>query len=200
MYDSAGSYRLIVGSEANRNYPEQGWLWYFNNIDGNLGGNFTLVDSLYQNIWEGQRMTVNGKDINSDGSMDWVIGNYCGGVALYLGDTNATGLNELSSRDDFDFSIYPNPSNGMFNVKWLMANGNTSTISHQPSTIEIYNVLGGKVFDLTIEPSNHTTIAVSLPSGMGQGIYFCKVSGVLLQSSAKDEKKFTRTKKLIILK
>ncbi len=60
MYDSAGSYRLLVASEASRtNASTMGWIWKYKDIDGNLSGNFTLVDSMYQNIWEGPRMTVN---------------------------------------------------------------------------------------------------------------------------------------------
>jgi len=181
MYDSAGSYRLIVGSEANRNYPEQGSLWYYNNIDGNLAGNFTLVDSLYQNIWEGQRMTVNGKDINSDASMDLVIGNYCGGVALYLGDTNVTGIDESNNETTFDFGIYPNPSSGKFNLSMSQFE------DLKMKGIEIYNIYGEKVaVNFQINSSSNFQIDLSAANG----IYFCKVGG----------EKFSVTKKLVILK
>ena len=44
----------------------------------------------------------------SDGSLDLAIGNYAGGVAIYLGDTSATGVHEMH-HPPFDFSIYPNP-------------------------------------------------------------------------------------------
>jgi len=119
MYDSAGSYRLIVGSVADKSFPATGWLWHYKNIDGNLTGNFTLVDSMYQNIWEGSRMIVNGKDINNDGRMDLVIGNYSGGVALYMGDSLSTAVSEVTA-PSFDFTIYPNPTKGMVNVQWIM--------------------------------------------------------------------------------
>ncbi|MBI4931928.1 MAG: T9SS type A sorting domain-containing protein [Bacteroidetes bacterium] len=178
MYDSAGSYRMIIGSEANRNYPLQGWLWYYKNIDGNLNGNFTYVDSMYMSIWEGMRMTVTGKDITGDGLMDLVIGNYCGGVAFYLGDTTTTSIAEINS-PTFDFSIYPNPTNGQIQV-----------ISNQYSVIgiEIHNMLGEKVYTSPIT-DYRLPITIDL-SSQPNGIYFCKVTG----------EKFSRTKKLILIR
>lgn len=57
----------------------------------------------------------------------------------------ATGVHETNSGDGI--TVYPNPSKGMFNVEWIMDNGNTPTISHYPLTIEVYNVFGQKIFD-----------------------------------------------------
>ncbi|MBI3502151.1 MAG: T9SS type A sorting domain-containing protein [Bacteroidetes bacterium] len=185
MYDSAGSYHLLVATEASRNTPAMGWIWHFDSIDGNLTGNFRLRDSMYQNIWEGERMTINGKDINNDGIMDLVIGNFAGGAAIYTGDTTALGTAEINP-ETFDFSIYPNPSNGMFNVQCIMANGNTSTINHQPLTIEIYNVMGEKVYAEKI--LNQKSLLLNL--NLGQGIYFCKLTCG----------KTSKTKKLIVIK
>ncbi|MBI4930542.1 MAG: T9SS type A sorting domain-containing protein [Bacteroidetes bacterium] len=187
MYDSAGSYRLIVGSEANRNYPPQGWLWQYKNIDGNLAGNFTRVDSMYQNIWEGKRMTVNGKDMTGDGMLDLVVGNFCGGVAFYMGDTNATGIQELNNETSFDFSIYPNPTSGKIEVRSKMSG---------VRRLEIYNVFGELVYSLN--PVGNNSNGVNPPftqslidlSEAPNGIYFCKISG----------EKFFKTKKLIVLK
>ncbi len=181
MYDSAGSYRLIVGSEAGRSLADpMGWIWKFNNIDGNLNGNFSVVDSMFENIWEGERMAVNGKDINSDGIIDMIIGNSNGGMVLYLSDSTANAVEELAN-ENFDFTIYPNPSAcGKFQI---------TNPKFQISRIEIFSTIGEKVFAL-MQPFNHSTIDVELPSGLGQGIYFCKVSG----------KNFSKTKKLVILK
>ncbi|MBI3501441.1 MAG: T9SS type A sorting domain-containing protein [Bacteroidetes bacterium] len=65
-------------------------------------------------------------------------------------------------------SVYPNPSaDGRFTVSGLRS---------AVSGLEIYNVFGEKVFASTIQPSNNSTIQVSLPSGTGHGIYFYKLS------------------------
>ncbi|HET6992395.1 MAG TPA: VCBS repeat-containing protein, partial [Bacteroidia bacterium] len=48
LWDNNGSYTLLVGSE-------RGFLFRYDNIDGNLTGNFTLTDSLYVTSREGLR-------------------------------------------------------------------------------------------------------------------------------------------------
>ena len=129
---------------------------------------------MYQHIWEGERMTVNGRDINNDGRMDLVIGNLCGGAALYLADT-VTGISESNS-ESFDFNIYPNPTSGKANVQ------SSQFENLKMKDIEIYNVYGEKIYSAA---DFHIDI-----SFQPQGIYFCKV----IQGN------FSRTKKLILLK
>ena len=179
IYDSAGSYKMIVGSEANKaNGYAMGWLWFYKNIDGNLAGKFSLVDSMYHNIWEGTRMTVNGKDINSDGSMDLVIGNYSGGVAIYMGDTSTVGVHELTQQT-INFSIYPNPTTGEINIYV------SDLKQDEKLELNIYNSLGELVDKQAIK-SPHTKTEKHLSSG----IYSCRIG-----SSG-----FTQTQKLVILK
>jgi len=182
MYDSAGSYRLLVASEANRSFtqgPVEGWIWYYKDIDGNLTGNFTCIDSMYQRIWEGLRMTVNGKDINNDGRLDLVIGNFCGGVAIYMGDTLTTAISEINA-PPFDFSIYPNPSSGQiqFNVQCL-------GFKFGKMEFQIFDMLGNKVYSQTLSKEQGT-----LNLGLRSGVYSCVVT--------KD--KFSKTKKIVVLK
>jgi len=188
MYDDSGNYKMIIGSEAGRDQgSEMGWLWYYDSIDGNLSGNFYPVDSMYQNIWEGLRMTVNGKDITGDGRMDLVVGNYCGGVAFYLGDTLTTGISgpESSTGNDFDFTIYPNPSNGIFEIKNGSASLTTSS-KLKIKNVEVYNLFGGKVYSEKILNPKSLILNLDLPNG----IYFCKATG----------EHFSKAKKIVVLK
>lgn len=167
VYDSAGTYHLLVGSESSRSYAlPTGWIWRFDNIDGNLGGNFTLVDSLYKNIWEGLRMTVNGSDINNDGSIDLAIGNYAGGVAIYLGDTGTVGVPDLD-KAQLDFTIFPNPSKGQITLSL------TNPEHQEILELNIYNTIGKLVYyNYLISNKNSLSFDVSfLPSG----IYSCQV-------------------------
>lgn len=108
MYDENGSYKLIVGSES-------GWLWKFDNIDGNLAGNFNLVDSMYMNLREGARTFPSGGDLNGDGLMDLAIGNYSGGVALFYGD-NSVSTGAIVDKNEESFELYPNPANASVTV------------------------------------------------------------------------------------
>lgn len=181
MYDSLGSYRMIVGSESNKTYGmETGWLWYYKNIDGNLNGNFTMVDSTYQNIWEGLRMTITGKDITNDGYMDLVIGNYAGGVSFYMGDTLTTSVPEIDPAA-FDFSLFPNPSSGKFTLTFSDSRSHLSVYK-----IEIYNTLGEKVYSTRIQNQESTTLNLSIPNG----IYYFELSNGGLR----------RSKKIVVLK
>lgn len=186
MYDSSGSYRLFVGSEANRtNANKMGWLWKYNNIDGNLSGNFTLEDSTYQDIWEGLRMTVHGNDINNDGALDLVIGNYAGGVAIYLGDSSGVSVSELN-KPQFNFTIHPNPSTGEINISLF-------NIHHTDRfVLNIYNSVGQQVLCTSKEfkDQSFSLDASFLPGG----IYSCE----LKLGDKPNSPRFS--KKLILLK
>ncbi len=179
MFDSAGSYRLIVGSEANRqNNNKMNWIWYYKNIDGNLGGHFTVVDSMYQKIWEGTRMAVNGSDINNDGRMDLVIGNSCGGVAIYMGDTSTVFVHEVKSALN-SFVVYPNPSPGNINISISQFKQN------EKYELTLYNSIGETVASYLIRNSE-SRISLQLPNG----VYTCSLK----------TKNVSSFKKIIIVK
>lgn len=106
LYDNNGSYELLVGSES-------GYLYHYNNIDGNLSGNFTLLDSVYGNIYEPTSATISATDINGDGTMDIAVGNYAGGVTIYV--QTATAVNELTAGNE-QLSIVPNPASDVCTI------------------------------------------------------------------------------------
>jgi len=178
MYDSAGKYNLVVGSEASRNYPATGWIWYYKDIDANLSGSFTLVDSLYNNIWEGQRMTLHGTDINADGKMDLVIGNYAGGVTIYMGDSNAVSVPDHVS-PSFDFTVFPNPSSGNSYVRI------TTFTPHERYVLHIYNLIGEIIYS---QPLAHAQSKMGIQ--LAPGVYSCEIAS----------KKFSKTQKLVVIK
>jgi hypothetical protein len=157
LFDSAGSYRLIVGSES-------GYLYYYTNIDGNLNGTFTLVDSAYQGIWGGIRAVPFIRDINGDSLPDLIVGNYAGGVEFWKGDLTA-GIHE-SAYSGFTFDLFPNPAHDQVTFRV-----NTSA-NVRNCEIRIYNLLGGMVQQLT--PGSERTITLNT-AGLPAGIYFCRL-------------------------
>lgn len=85
----------------------------------------------------------------------------------------ALGKKEIGNKES-GFSIYPNPNDGKFNLQ--------SSTSLQPSAA-IYNILGEKIFQSTINNPNSAIDISSQPDG----IYFLSISG----------ENFTEVKKII---
>jgi len=102
FYEEAGSYKLLIGEES-------GIIRKYGNIDGNLNGAFTLLDPLVAYIGEGERSVPFGYDLNGDGIMDMMVGNFSGGVEFYAG-SNALGVFNYQPPASFDFSFIPNPA------------------------------------------------------------------------------------------
>jgi hypothetical protein len=159
MFDSAGSYRLIVGSES-------GYLYYYTNIDGNLTGNFTLVDSAYQGIWNGIRSAPFMRDVNGDGLPDLITGNYAGGVDFYKGDLSA-GVNDVAA-GNYEFELYPNPAGD--HVSFAV---HTSVSVHKME-LSLFNMLGDELVKMELGPNERS--AELSTSRLPAGIYICRLS------------------------
>ncbi len=82
---SSGETVLAVGSE-------QGNIYFFTNIDGNLNGRFTennesglnnLLDTSNVDYDRGMRTSVSIGDVNGDGKPDMIVGNFSGGIEFF---------------------------------------------------------------------------------------------------------------------
>jgi len=100
LIDINGEYFLFVGSYSGKTY-------LYKNIDGNLNGTFTELNSINNNVWEGGKNSVTVGDINNDNLVDLLIGNQSGGLALFKGDTSIYSSN---SNDINIINVFPNPS------------------------------------------------------------------------------------------
>jgi hypothetical protein len=158
LYNSGGKSELIVGSES-------GFLYQYQNIDGNLNGNFTLVDSAYGKIWEGLRATPYLKDINSDGSADLVIGNFSGGVDLYKGPLHVSVQEHAPL--NLHFNVWPNPSTELVHMSFSVF------AQTQPAHCTVYDVYGKQVAWFII-PSGQNSFSWDA-SALATGVYFCKL-------------------------
>jgi hypothetical protein len=158
LFDSAGSYRLMVGAES-------GYIYYYTNIDGNLNGTFTLVDSTYQGIWEGLRTAPFARDINGDSLPDLIVGNYAGGVSFWKGDLTA-GIHDQTIAD-FSFDLYPNPAGSQVTLS-VHADPGVKNME-----LCIYSVLGGMLRKLEVAgPDRNVTLNIAdLPAG----VYICRL-------------------------
>lgn len=108
FYDNGGDYVLFVGSQ-------KGVIYQYDNIDGNLGGNFDLIDSLnYENKTGGRTGCVVGH-LNNDARPDMITGNLRGGLSLYFGVDNTTGISSNSTIAEIT-NLYPNPATNQLNL------------------------------------------------------------------------------------
>ncbi len=153
---------------------EQGKIFYYKNIDGNLEGEFEENDSLYLIIGNQPFEIKNGirtgaaiKDLNSDGFFDLLVGNYSGGLNYYSGTDSppVIGLPERM-QSPINLTLLPNP------VKEnLMIKIQTNCLYYR-FEINIFNMLSELVLSKTFIAGEEMLLSVNtLPSG----IYLCKV-------------------------
>ncbi len=155
LWDNSGSYTLLVGSE-------RGFLFRYDNIDGNLSGSFTLTDSLYVSSREGLRIAPWMGHLNNDTLPELIIGNYAGGVSLFFGDV-INSVNEFAL--GFAFGLYPNPTATNFTLN------NPLPQKELPATFSIMNMEGQIILTKPINSSSEQIDVVSFPAG----IYICRL-------------------------
>lgn len=158
FFKQGGQTKLLCGAES-------GYLNLYDHIDGNLTGTFTRVDSTYLNVWQGTRSAPFGSDINNDGLMDLIVGNYQGGLSFYKGTSSLITVHDIDPNEGLSFDIYPNPANNYVNIR-------INTIERLEYTLEIYDMLGQIVFT---EMSNQNLIVLNTEQ-IKNGIYICKIN------------------------
>lgn len=116
---------------------EQGQIFFYKQIDNNLNGVFALQEPLFEmdNGWrgtieEGLRSAPAVADINGDGRLDMVVGNYAGGVAYFAGVTPPpVGINEHNNVANWlTAKVFPNPATDRFCIKLSRATKELLTI------------------------------------------------------------------------
>lgn len=158
LYDSSGIFQLFVGSFS-------GSIYQFTNIDNNLTGQFTTVNSTAANIWDGGTSSIAVADINNDNQADMIIGNISGGISYFTSDSliadTTTVIVNLDNRKNTRFSIFPNPTKG-----------NITITSDYKGTIQIFNILGELIYT-AIKQNNELNINTS---SLAKGIYIIELN------------------------
>ena len=108
LFDDNGSYKMFSGSS-------NGKIFVFGDIDGNLDGSFTVLDSAFLGIQEGKHTAIHCADVTNDGRLDMLIGNASGGVAFYSGRAEGVGIKENDIKLN-EIIIYPNPTHNSLTI------------------------------------------------------------------------------------
>ena len=138
LFDNGNGYELLVGSYS-------GYIYDYTNIDGNLGGAFTLVDSSYKNLFEPLKATPAMSDVDGDGKFDLVIGNQAGGVVLY--SQNVLNVVNENTSIGFNAEVYPNP------VKEQLTVLLDQNISSENMILNVYDLAGKLVSHQSLNSS-----------------------------------------------
>ncbi len=160
-------YHLFIGCQ-------NGTIYHYDDIEGNLDGDFTLIDTFFMNIDKGIRSTVAVADINADNYPDFMFGNYRGGMSIYSeNDPNTITSNSNPETDIFNLQIYPNPTNNYIHIK--IKNYDKSLY------IRMYDVHGREVILNEIFKQN-TQLPVQ---NLNTGIYFIIIENEEMQFTEK---------------
>jgi hypothetical protein len=158
--NAAGDREILLGSES-------GWLYHYGDIEGNVDGTWTLLDSTFLGVREGIRTGVCLHDFTGDGELDLVVGNYRGGLSFWRSD-EVTGVGMVDAPDMPGFRMAPNPATGTVQ---LLHPGNNGVNGHWV----FRNGLGQEVM-------RHAVLGERTEVGLGslaEGIYLVRLEGSL---------------------
>ena len=100
--------RLIIGTET-------GQINEYTYVPDAIEQSFILVTENHGSIHEGERAAIAINDFNNDNRQDLLVGNWGGGLAIYLNDSPQNISNQLSQ----NLSIFPNPTSGNLQISPL---------------------------------------------------------------------------------
>ncbi len=165
--DAAEHTHLLVGSE-------QGVIYYFTGIDGNLAGKFTESDTLAGligleefNADRGYRTAPALFDLDQNGHPDLIAGNFSGGMEYFASSENppVAGLDDMDLLIP-DVVIYPVPAPGQFNISM------TDPGNWRIAGVKILTMDGRVIHSYVYDKMLQLAININLVS---KGLYVCQV-------------------------
>ncbi len=143
----------------------KGDIYLYGDIDGNLNGNFSILDTVLTKIGGeryGYNLSVSGGNLNNDTLTDMLIGFYGGGVQIYYQDnlnSTITSANKLESM----IRVLTNLVTETLIIKSLISNNTLSCT--------LYDLTGRFILSKTLHGS-HTIVDVS---DIAPGVYLLQI-------------------------
>ena len=163
FYRQNNETKLICGNE-------QGKIFFYNNIDNNLNGSFSLqaemlpeqLENRYLAIEEGIRVGVAIGFLNNDSYPDLIVGNYAGGMAYFEGRLEIPVKVEAALETP-NVICYPNPSSDIIHIE---------TKHEGNSQVQIFDLTGRKIMESCF---NNQHIQLNI-SHLNSSVYLIKIS------------------------
>lgn len=150
--DRNGTWELYVGGAP-------GNVSRYNNIDNNLNGVFTEADTALIGLYRPGRPSPAVADLNADGRLDVILGNYSGGVQYYAG-INPQDISTPELPEQTLWTLFPNPASERLQIAGLFEDAKVD--------IAIYDLHGRQV----LSSAYHGTMDIS---GLSGGYYLVQV-------------------------
>jgi hypothetical protein len=147
---------------------EQGNLYLFSNIDGNLTGDFTLLEKITETIQnkayrinEGIRVAAAVADLDGDNIPDLLVGNWAGGITYFKGSEPPEV--KIAEIQHDDIIVYPNPTTGQLRI---------TNYELRVESIGVFDIYGRNVGAYRNTPNEEIVINIS---HLSAGLYFIKI-------------------------
>jgi len=155
VYDSAGSYRMMVSDM-------RGNVFMYDQIDGNLNGNYRLIDSVYRRTNSFRllyNLSVSGGDLNGDNLTDLLIGQASGGVEVWLQKNPGVGIDEVNLALP-SMEVFPNPAHDQLTIEVF----NTGEL--RQTSVRLVNATGQTVHEQKMESEKVSVDLRKFASGL----------------------------------
>lgn len=154
IFADAQNYQLFCGSYSGR-------IFHYRNLKNNINGAWELVTNVVDSlVYEGYRTAVSVADINNDGKIDMVMGNYSGGLSLFYGTIVNTSVTETDNK--IDIRVSPNP----FTESFVLL----SATAGDKKEFVLYDLSGRKLFQSWWMGETLEVNLSQLPAGMYVGL------------------------------
>ena len=157
IFPDANNFQLFCGSFGGR-------VHHYRDLKGNINGTWNLVTNVVDSlVYDGYRTAVSVADINNDGKLDMVMGNYSGGLSLFYGLYINTSIEEPKA-PVVDASVFPNPFMESLQIRLDAEKG--------PVNFGLYDLNGREIIHSRLAESGLHTVDVS---GLASGMYVAVV-------------------------
>jgi Secretion system C-terminal sorting domain/FG-GAP-like repeat len=168
--DFKGKYNLFIGSE-------KGQIWHYDSIENRLNDTFRLRDRDFGLLREGGFSTPIFRNINGDGKLEMVVGNYRGGLSIFKTHFNTDGTTPAQDVDNqLVVNIYPNPFEQNLSIEIKGKDNLRGKIQ-----LQLINMLGQVVKVENMETPQYFWDL----KGVNRGFYLLKIEGDNFQKTVK---------------